>query len=62
MKTQSRNIVLALTTLLSIIGQRVALAQITNVHFERACDLMEQGSNLIIFQSTITFTNPKSER
>lgn len=31
------------------------------MEFERSVDLMEQGSNLITFQSTIQFTNDNQE-
>lgn len=39
-----------------MLGLRFTMAEITNVHFDRTVDLMEQGSNLLTFQSTIHFT------
>ena len=48
MKTQSNKVISALT-LLAVLGLHVAIAEIVNVHFERAVDLMEHGSNLITF-------------
>lgn len=50
------------TLLTFLVSVSSSLAQITNVHFERSVDLMEQGSNLITFQNTIQFTNDNQER
>ena len=61
MKTRSNKVLSALT-LLSAFGLSMAIAEIVNVHFERAVDLMEHGSNLITFQSTIHFTNAGNEK
>jgi len=61
MKTKMINTRFALTVILFLVRLSCIFGQITNVHFERSVDLMEQGSNLITFQSSIQFTNPKQE-
>jgi len=60
MKSISKS-TMAVVTLLSIACLARASAKIANVHFERTVDLMEQGSNLITFQSTIQFLNDANE-
>ena len=61
MKSISKS-TMAVVTLLSIACLARASSKIVNVHFERTVDLMEQGSNLITFQSTIQFLNDANEK